>query len=115
MKRCRGCEAEYEDHAEFCNLCGGEIFDPIIDLNPEAKVPAKDGLVLSLNGGIWMAGLFWLFQSQIRLGWLDLFEGWLMISGVSMMAGLLFQNLAPTTWFSALGALCLLLYAWITG
>ena len=109
---CRGCGAEYEGYAEYCNLCGSTDFE-----RPEVSPPRPTPLranpsALVLQGTAWLLFVLYVVAVRRERDGVDLVALWAVASGAGLALGLLSRHLLGGLLFSALGAAFLAL-AWL--
>lgn len=109
---CSQCGAEYSERAEYCNLCGGESFVPLVDLAPPEVEPSvrEDGQALWMGAVAWLVGLGYLLTVRRPRDAFDLAVGWALITALTFVLGLAVRNLRATLLFSVLAVPFLAVY-----
>lgn len=84
---CRGCQAEYTGHAEYCNHCGGTDF--AVEGGEAAHPPAlrSNPTALWAIGLSWLAYTLYIVAARRERDPADLFQWWLIGAGVSLVLG----------------------------
>lgn len=112
MRRCEDCGAEYGDHAEFCNACGGERLTPLPPAPPPRPRPLRsDPAALVTAGLTWLIGLGYVLGALHPRGPLQLAEAWLGLTFFSAALAALYSSVRPFLLFSGVGLIAVLLYA----
>ena len=109
---CAECGAEYADHAEFCNACGGEVFTTVVEAEaPEPPVRA-DAQALWMSAALWLIGLGYFLTVRRPRDLADLALDWLFLTAFTFVLGLVLRNMKGTLLFSLIALPFLALY-WI--
>ncbi len=111
-KACQACGAEYSDHAEYCNVCGGEDLVALIEVGPQPEEPSvrEDGQALWIAGVLWLVGLGYLLTVRRPRDAFGLFVGWVLLTTLTFVVGLAVRNMRATLLFSGLSLPFLALY-----
>jgi len=109
---CVACGAEYGDDAEFCNACGGEVFQELREPEDDAPEPPvrADTQALWMSAGLWLVGLGYFLTVRRPRDLADLALDWLFLTTVTFVLGLVLRNMKATLLFSLVAIPFLALY-----
>lgn len=114
MKVCVNCGAEYERDADYCNVCRMEslvaVEPPPAPRRP--RRPLRDDLNAVLVAAVtWIIGLGYLIGDLAPRELGTLMMGWLMLTLITLVAGMILSNLRVFVAFAVLGMVCCVIYA----
>ncbi len=113
LKVCTICGAEYEAHADYCNVCKQHSLTPVASIDaPQAEREplSADHVGLAAGGALWLLGMGYFLVNHRPRGLLDLGLAWSLLTGISLIGGLAAGNVRLGAFFSAVGLGFMALY-----
>ncbi len=110
---CESCGAVYDhDDANYCNVCGSEALIPLVEVQPTPpqRRLREDPTSLVVATVLWISGVLYMVGDRQPRTWGPLLFLWGTLTIMGIAAGLVLRNLRTFAFFSAVGALFLILY-----
>lgn len=110
---CVECGAEYERDAHYCNVCKKESLVPFEPPRPPAAPRPRlgeDRYAVIVAAVTWFLGLGYLIGEVAPRTWTTLMTGWVFLTVVSLVVGMIVRNVRVFVFFTGLGLLCCVIY-----
>lgn len=113
LKVCIECGTQYERDAHYCNVCRKESlvpFEPPPEPTPPRTPLGEDRYAVIIAAVTWFAGIGYLVGELRPREVTTLLYGWLTMTIITLVVGMIVKNVRVFVLFSGIGLLCCAIY-----